>query len=372
MRKKAVLTGATALAALVFTFALLEVFFSFYGKRFPFLFRHALEPAAFDPAAARNFLEGGGFDPDLGWDADPIARNEEKGSLYFDQSYGDSFTRGAEVGDDATWQSLYFGITGRRILNLGVNGYGLDQAVLKFEKYGGRYRAPYAILALNYQEYRRIASYYSFHCFAGVDFGHLFRYAFKPIFLPAGSGWNLRLPPCRDADCLSDLLLRDSTGLRAVLSEHDLCYRENLKRPLLAFPYTANFIRALAAEIGARSGGPEGDNYALVSAEAFALVKHLVTRFTRRCEAAGVKPLVLLIYAPEDLPDVAAGKRLDARVIAFLRESQIPFVDSADYIIRKAGTDAALSAPLGHFNKKGNRLIAEALLNSPLLSGEAP
>ncbi len=53
---------------------------------------------------------------------------------------GDSFTFGAEVTDAQTWPALLQRLTGRRVLNGGVSGYGFDQTVLRAEQLASRYR----------------------------------------------------------------------------------------------------------------------------------------------------------------------------------------------------------------------------------------
>jgi hypothetical protein len=333
-----------------------------------FLFRQTLNPADLNEAAAQKFFDGPTFDPILGWDANPTARNYEADRTYLAQSYGDSMTRGAEVGDDGTWQAWFAEMTGQHILNLGVNGYGVDQAVLKFEKYGARYPAKYVILSLNYQEYRRNPAHYSFYCFRTITFEHLFRYAFKPIFLPTGNDWELRLPPCRDANCLMEVLQDDSRQLRDFLSTHDRCYRLNQKRPLYRFPYTLNFLRGMAVAVRDISGSPEGQNYAFDNRESFELTKYLVARFTRTCEERGVQPVIMLIYSPQDLSEIARGKRLDARLLDFMRDRRIPFLDTGEFMAENRKANEELSAPMRHYNAAGNRLIAEALAQSGLLS----
>ncbi|MDP3939423.1 MAG: hypothetical protein Q8R92_14985, partial [Deltaproteobacteria bacterium] len=241
MMRKNMFAVASILVVLAVLLATLDVFFVFYGRRYPFMFRHRLDPQSITEEGARRFLESAWFDPRLGWDSDPVARNQEEGRTYWAQSYGDSFTYGAEVEEDATWQAAHFRATGRRILNLGVSGYGLDQAVLKFEKYGERFPTERAILALNSQEYRRVSARYAYYCFASVDLENLFKYAFKPIYRPSADGWELQLPPCRDPACLIELLRDEPGKLRALLSQGDVCYRQNDRRPFLQFPYTLNF-----------------------------------------------------------------------------------------------------------------------------------
>ncbi len=59
---------------------------------------------------------------------------------------GDSFTFGAEVTDLQTWPAQLQRITGRRVLNAGVSGYGFDQIVLRAEALAPLYK-PEAIVA---------------------------------------------------------------------------------------------------------------------------------------------------------------------------------------------------------------------------------
>lgn len=47
---------------------------------------------------------------------------------------GDSYTYGDEVGDGETWPAHLQRLTGARVLNAGVSGYGFDQSVLRAEK----------------------------------------------------------------------------------------------------------------------------------------------------------------------------------------------------------------------------------------------
>jgi len=47
---------------------------------------------------------------------------------------GDSYTAGSEVGDAETWPAQLEQILGRRVINAGVMGYGVDQSVLNAER----------------------------------------------------------------------------------------------------------------------------------------------------------------------------------------------------------------------------------------------
>src|SRR4029453_14982379 len=58
---------------------------------------------------------------------------------------GGPFTYGDEVNDGQTWPAQLQLLTGRRVLNAGVSGYGFDQIVLRAEQLAAKYK-PSAIV----------------------------------------------------------------------------------------------------------------------------------------------------------------------------------------------------------------------------------
>ena len=61
---------------------------------------------------------------------------------------GDSFTFGDEVGDGDTWPAQLELALGKRVLNGGVFGYGVDQSVLRLEKLAAVHRPDTVVLAV--------------------------------------------------------------------------------------------------------------------------------------------------------------------------------------------------------------------------------
>jgi hypothetical protein len=62
-------------------------------------------------------------------------------------SFGDSFTHGDEVGNEDTWQEQLSRLSsGLEVLNFGVNAYGLDQAFLRYSKYGVRFNSDIVLI----------------------------------------------------------------------------------------------------------------------------------------------------------------------------------------------------------------------------------
>ena len=68
---------------------------------------------------------------------------------------GDSFTFGEEVADGESWPADLQRITGRRVLNGGVSGYGFDQIVLRAEALAPVYKPGAIIVAFIADDIRR-------------------------------------------------------------------------------------------------------------------------------------------------------------------------------------------------------------------------
>src|SRR5262249_42196030 len=69
---------------------------------------------------------------------------------------GDSFTYGAEAGDNETYPQRLEELLGRgEVINLGVRAYGIDQIVLKYLKHGRAYRPDLLVVAIWTLDYLR-------------------------------------------------------------------------------------------------------------------------------------------------------------------------------------------------------------------------
>ena len=68
---------------------------------------------------------------------------------------GDSFTYGDEVRDEEAWPAQLQRISGRRVLNGGVTGYGFDQIVLRAEQLVGMHRPSVVIVGFIADDIRR-------------------------------------------------------------------------------------------------------------------------------------------------------------------------------------------------------------------------
>jgi hypothetical protein len=144
---------------------------------------------------------------------------------------GDSYTHGAEVADDATYPASLERILNLPVANLGVGGYGPEQALLKLEGMIDRFpKARVAVLSIMYENTRRMVN--SYRPVYYLDSGMLF--GLKP-FLRDGSFHGLvGGDPFRDFPSL----------LKAADAAFDSDF---WARPRASFPYVVSAIRAVSS-----------------------------------------------------------------------------------------------------------------------------
>lgn len=107
-------------------------------------------------------------DPDLGHvpragyvapgttiEADGLRRTGEQVAGAPILAVGDSFTYGDEVEDGQTWPAQLQQLTGRRVLNAGVSGYGFDQIVLRAEQLAAKYKPAVIVVSFIADDIRR-------------------------------------------------------------------------------------------------------------------------------------------------------------------------------------------------------------------------
>ena len=337
---------------------LLELSLPLLYRRYAGYFRLSITAASVNRDNAQRFFSSKTFDPELGWDNQPTARNYVATKQYLAQAYGDSFVHGDEVGLDDTWQAHFERLTGEAILNLGVGGYGLDQAVLKFEKYARHSPTRIAILGLYNQAFRRALSYHAYYYF-----GPNFTFTFKPIFVKRDGQFEVIRPPCTDAACFMEVLSNPNHEVWQWLAHYDYWYQINKEKPVPGFPHTIKYMRVLPKILRARLGQPGAENY-FVNADSLAVVEYLIERFVYDSRDIGMTPVCVVLYSPADLQVIKDGIRLDDEILKFLAARGILYVDTAQYILAHYRHDdrfQALSAPQGHLNGRGNLMVAEAL-----------
>ncbi len=138
---------------------------------------------------------------------------------------GDSFTQGADVSDEDTYPAALERALDVGVANLGVGGYGPDQALLKLELLIGRFpRARIAVLSILYEDTARMVN--SFRPVLFRDTGVLF--GFKPFLREGVIQGLIGGDPFRDIGTMK--------AAANMAFDTDFWRRPRARFPYIAFP----------------------------------------------------------------------------------------------------------------------------------------
>jgi hypothetical protein len=267
-------------------------------------------------------------------------------------AFGDSMTRSAEVADEHAWVHLLSQSLGCVVANYGVNGYGLDQAVLRYEQLAPEGKV--VILGLFIEMLRRqLAASWTFYASS-----HTAVYSnIKPYFTLEGQ--DLRLHP------IPKPLTRD-----AIASHHAHDYfRSHVWTPA-KFPYTLQALRAAYVPLA------RADEYDKHWSEAHPsgsgiLARRLIDRLVRAAQERGSRvALVLMTHV----------NRLESEISYYnefaddMRRRDVCVIDTRAMLREQARAHGwrALAAPNMHYNALGNAIIAETVAAGLARCGISP
>ncbi len=193
-------------------------------------------------------------DPDLGWPSkDWLAKNTDSDGARLSpaneklnrqpaciSTYGDSYTYGYDVGDSHAWTNVLADNLGCPVKNFGVNGYGVDQAILRFENNTKDF-VDFTILGFVVDDINRNANQWRY-LLSGSE-----KFAFKPAFTLAGDGKLRLLPiPVNSHEDFLQVIEAPGNFLKAEMYLTDGPSRRSRTR--VYFPYSWTLLR-LAAKI---------------------------------------------------------------------------------------------------------------------------
>ncbi|WP_289295683.1 GDSL-type esterase/lipase family protein [uncultured Reyranella sp.] len=247
---------------------------------------------------------------------------------------GDSFTFGEEVGDGETWPSDLQRLTGRRVLNGGVSGYGFDQIVLRAEALAPLYRPEAIVVAFIADDIRR------------TEMRRLWS-ADKPYFDLEGDGLRLRnvpVPPRAPA--------RETLSFWQKTLGYSFAFDFILRRLDQLHDWYGDHIRVHPRGTGER------------------ISCLLTARLAELQRSSGARLLVVAEYDPvvwDDPSFAAEQRRLTAGLLACAGKNGLATLDTYEAM-------AATPRPrdlyvLWHMNAAGNALIARLVADALGLKG---
>ena len=271
--------------------------------------------------------------------------------------FGDSYTNGAEVKDDETWGVKAEAELQRRdvpvqVLNFGVNGYGMDQAFLRWRYTGRTFHPDVVVFGLQLENAKR-----NVNLIRPIYLRQTEQLPFaKPRFVIEEGELRLVnspvLPPERIADTLRDM------------NAWPLARYEGHYNPDDYVPQPWHRSRAVSLATGILSDTTSPDaNDDITSPDERALAIRILQSFKAEAEAAGARFLVYYMPKRHELRRLqTAGSLPDATFVDEL-QTHFDLLSAADPLLEEAGRTslAALYARGGHYSAAGNHVVARVL-----------
>jgi hypothetical protein len=278
--------------------------------------------------------------------------------------FGDSFAFSEEVPFE---ESLNVHLerllgAGSQVLNFGVPGFGIDQAVLRFEQEAERWKPRVTILQFITDDIYRIGNSYLFN---RPDWALPF---VKPRFIIRDDGlWRIELPPPDNVYAAGSVFSLPHLDVDAFFDER--LWREGL----WSWSYLARFVisRAVGRSAPTRTGALSEERIAVA----------LIERFVASARAAGSTPIVVYFPDHRNLDGVVSDTA--GRVLADLAQRGVDVLDTSKCMrlaggarelivgggpeVRRTGagsvSDAGDSEPSAwvHYSDAGNARMAACL-----------
>ena len=274
-----------------------------------------------------------GFDPLLGWDtADPNRYRSHPPDIDATRtviSIGDSFTYGNDVAADENYPFLLDGLLpATRVLNMGVPGYGIDQAYLKYVRYGDQYEPAVVVFGIYVGDYERTSS--TFTAYA------------KPRFVADRNSVTLTNQPVPEPQ---QVLAKTEAELRGRWYTQELM---------------ANAWRKLENNIASSA-----DYYDATDR----VIEHILKSLKRRL---GTESTLLIVHIQRAEDFVAQrGRRAEKnrRLLAIYARLNLNVLNLDELFRETAGGEEIMeryyvnfeNGSIGHLSPAGNRLVAERI-----------
>jgi len=274
---------------------------------------------------------------------------------------GDSFTAGAGMTNDETWESrLEVARPGLEVLNFGVGAYGPDQALLRYRREARAFSGDVALLGFMSENLSRTIN--TFRPFYSPETGMPLA---KPRLSWNGSALTLVPNPLPTREDYLRLLREPRKVLRE-LGRNDWFYQHRFKRSALdgiklvrLATVAAQILREGDSQVGLyRNGVYRTDTAAFVDTAA------ILEAFHREASADGAIPAIVLFPLRKDVERAHAGEPAAyAPLRALLEEHGLNVIDTLPALVEDLPASRAreLYQKDGHLSVEGNRCVALAV-----------
>lgn len=273
---------------------------------------------------------------------------------------GDSYTFGQEVSIDDAWPTVLADLLPyTEVLNFGVGGYGIDQALLRYRIDSTQYNPDIVLMGCNIATGLRSANRY--RPFMHSDLTAMA----KPRFLLNGEELVLVKNPMQTQEEYQNLLT-DPDGTLRRMCKHD--YFCESKRPRIAYDFlaTARLLYIVRDQITSHKANRNLTKNGILNTgnEIYPLSVALLEAFTEEVLQNDALPIVILFPTKGDIKNQYNGNPvIYAPIISALEKRGVHIIDMQDvfndFLAEHSYT--ALFMPYDHYTPEANALVAQRL-----------
>ena len=326
------------------------------------------------------------YDPDLGWAVRP--NSQSANGLYFSNSagvrtpssrpetppqpspetiriaiFGDSFTHGDDVPYEESWGNVLeqtMVANGRKIevINLGGQGYAIDQAFLRWRKHGKPLHPHIVIFGFQNSNVKRTMNL--IRMLYSPDTGVIFS---KPRFIIENEALRLiNVPTVRPEDLISIFKNFNEWEFK----DHEFFYQEaNYEnRPIYKSRLASFIITGVTVKFSPRK---KGYNFFARDSMSRKVVWQILQEFRAEVEETGGRFMIVHLPTEKPIKRLLEGEPLDYQ--DFLEElgSTHELVDPSSELVHQAkvsSLEELISDRSSHYSTVGNKIVGEVLVKA--------
>jgi len=254
---------------------------------------------------------------------------------------GDSYTFGEEVTYEESWGYQLSRLLSEeaQVVNLGVPGYGVDQAYLRYKKDAGRWKPKVTIFGLFAHDLSRTLTVYTFlaHPHWGLPFS-------KPRFiLSNGRLQRLNEPTLRPEAIFSHPSISELQFLELDRGYEESTWQQSFYHASYLFRLFVSWYPSWSASIPA-----------FLDEELVSINSSILKAFVRDTEREGTIPVVVFFPGRGELEKMSSNAEM------VLYDAGIEYVDTTPCLQEVDPDDRFM--PGGHYSPAGNAAVAKCLL----------
>ena len=328
------------------------------------------------------------YDPDLGWAVRP--NSQSANGLYYSNSagvrtsstrqetplkplpgtlriaiFGDSFTHGDDVPYKESWGAVLekiMNVKGHRVevINLGGQGYAIDQAFLRWRKHGKPLHPHLVIFGFQNSNIKR--SMNLIRLLYSPDTGVIFS---KPRFILRNDKLQLINVPTASPE---DLLSIFKNFQNWEFKDHEFFFQKaNYEDSPLYWSRLASFIiTGVSVKFSPRR---KGYDFFARDSMSRKVVWRIIQEFKREVEENGGRFMIVHLPTKKPIKRLRNGRELKYQDLLEELQTTYELIDPSPEFIRQADVsspDDLFSDRSSHYSKVGNQIVAEAIANALL------